>query len=153
MSQSSSSRLARQWPELEEAITALAASGRSVFALAVAEAAVNASALDDVTVLDALTRARAGGFPEPELLAELGEVIERLDDAAWTISDAVDGGGADYSDYEAEFAKARAANSLWFAMNPAEPHFAHEAAYEAIAANTGLSVIGALMRDGLRPFS
>jgi hypothetical protein len=149
MSESSSSRLARQWPELAEAITALTVPQRNAFAIAVSGAAMKASALDNVFVLDALAQARVGELLETGLLAELAAVVEQLDESAWTISEAVERGDADYSAYEAEFTKARAANSMWFAINTAEPHFAHEATYEAIAANTELSVIRELMQDAL----
>ncbi len=151
MSESSTSLLAHQWPELAEAITALTTPQRKAFAIAAAEAAIKVSALDNEFVIDALARAWAGEFLETRLLAELAAVVEHLDEAAWTISEAVERGDADYSAYEAEFTKARAANSLWFAINTAEPHFAHETTYEAMAANTELSVIRELMRDSLTP--
>jgi hypothetical protein len=84
-------------------------------------------------------RARAGkaglvmeGLQDPAVRFEVGKLMEELDHTAWELQDDEAATPGAYLD---AFARARAANSLWYALAGPELEMTMECAYEAQAAH------------------
>jgi hypothetical protein len=85
--------------------------------------------------LQALEKDRYGDF---SLQNKLQSLVDRLDEIQWDLQEKMGEGSIELSDYLAAFHTARAANSLYFALN-ADPFVAaSEAIYEAYAATDEL---------------
>ena len=99
-----------------------------------ARAALRATGLTDDRVEHALSALERREYGDSETRAALKEFVDELDERAWDIRDRVDARTAKLDEYVRAFREARAANSLWFALDPDPTTAAMEAAYEARAA-------------------
>ena len=68
------------------------------------------------------------------LRSEINVLWDELDVKAWDIQDLIEDGHATEGEYEAAFFKARAANALWYALDPDRMIGTLECVYEAQAA-------------------
>jgi hypothetical protein len=75
-----------------------------------------------------LAKGEYGDTPERHAVQAL---IEELDEVAWNIQEEVDSGKRSYDDYSKGFAKARAANVAWCALDRDPYNAASETLYEA----------------------
>lgn len=76
-------------------------------------------------------------------------LTEGLDEAAWGVQDRVEAGTADKADYVNAFAKARAANAVWYALDPDPLEAAAEATFEASSAIEDPQVVWTAIHDSL----
>jgi hypothetical protein len=97
--------------------------------MSVAVAAVEAARVDDEAIVEALTLLSGGARTDPGLRDRVEQVVRRLDEAHW---DAEEGtASAETSGVADPFARARAANSVWFALGENVVSNAQDAVYEA----------------------
>jgi hypothetical protein len=106
----------------------------------VAEAAIASTRISDERAQSALTALRSGSFGDTEARASIKSLADELDEIAWDIQDRVEAGDADEDDYLAAFRRARAAMSLWFALDSDQMVAALESVYEARTALDDASV-------------
>jgi hypothetical protein len=121
---------------------------RAVAGLAACRAVVAATGVVDPRVDAALAAAREGQVgesPEHDAVMELGD---ELDDAAWTVQEAVDRGLADQADFEAAFARARAVTAVDVLLD-GEPDGPPEAIYEALYATDDVDALRQAVLDAL----
>jgi hypothetical protein len=122
------SRLAHEFDALAAAIEQASPAVRTRIAATVAMAAVKAARLEDGTITEALTCLRAGEPAEAALRDRVEQVVQRLDEAHWNAEEGI--ASPSTSDVDA-FARARAANSVWFALGVNDAENAQDAVYEA----------------------
>ena len=101
-----------------------------------------ASGMDEPRIRTALTSLECGAYGETPARAQLAALVEEFDEQAWRIQEAGLDEGAEYL---AAFCRARAAASVWFALDDDPRTAAIEAAYEAQAALADISPIRALV--------
>jgi hypothetical protein len=110
-------------------------------AAAVANLAVERTQLADPRVDAALAAVRGD---VPATMPELSQVLaltEELDEIAWDTQDKVEAGVLPQQAYRDAFARARAAASVGFALEPDALHAALESVYEAQAAVADLEAV------------
>jgi hypothetical protein len=110
-------------------------------AAAAAGLAVERTQLADPRLDAALAAVRDG---DPAAMAEISQVLaltEELDEVAWDAQDQVEAGVLPEQAYLAAFARARAAASVGFALEPDALHAALESVYEAQAAVADLEAV------------
>jgi hypothetical protein len=100
----------------------------SALKLAVNTALTRTSETQEGLVAAGLALLMSGAFGEFQVRAELGLMVERLDKRAWEAAD------VDSSVYARLFARARAVNALWYALDPDVHVAAENAIYEALHA-------------------
>jgi hypothetical protein len=141
-------RLASADPELAVRLAVAPTWARAVAALAACRAVVAATGVVDPRVDAALAAAREGQIgesPEHDAVLVLGD---ELDDAAWTVQEAVDQGLADQADFEAAFARARAVTAVDVLLD-GEPDGPPEAIYEALYATDDVDALRRAVLDAL----
>ena len=141
-------RLASADPELAVRLAVAPTWARAVAALAACRAVVAATGVVDPRVDAALAAAREGQLgesPEHDAVLVLGD---ELDDAAWTVQEAVDRGLADQADFEAAFARARAVTAVDVLLD-GEPDGPPEAIYEALYATEDVDALRRAVLDAL----
>jgi hypothetical protein len=108
---------------------------RRKFARAVAQLALErAFAGDTSNEKSVLRQALATKPPAPDVAAAVEKIVDKLDEAGFDLSEKCDRGNATQQEYQAAFAKARAANAVWYALHADPLVAASETAYEAVAA-------------------
>ena len=123
-------RLDTSFPNLATRITAAGAERQRRAAFLAAQWAVAVSGLDDDDVRSGLLMLGRGEGSEVDVTS-LEVAVERLDEHAWSIQDAVDEGDAQPEEYLVAFGQARAAGSVFFAADADPLRAALEAVYEA----------------------
>jgi hypothetical protein len=82
-------------------------------------------------------------------MIELKSLLDELDELAWDIQDEAEAGNVPWDRYSEAFARARAANSLLFALSPDPFVAATEAAYEANAATNDFERVTVIIETAL----
>jgi hypothetical protein len=103
-------------------------------ALAVSRLARDRVGIADPRLGSALERLQAGEYGDSPQRGAVLALTEELDEAAWDVNRRVEAGEADKADYLKAFRKARAANAVWYALDPDPMAAAAETTYEALAA-------------------
>ncbi|MBO1347964.1 MAG: hypothetical protein EBE86_011420 [Hormoscilla sp. GUM202] len=94
------------------------------------------------TIIDEGLEAIKGGVPGNEMLrSRLESFINQLDEKQWDLQEKMAEGKAQLETYIAAFQKARAVNSLYYALNPDAFTAATESLYEAQAATEDLATL------------
>jgi len=124
-------------PALAEALRALdPARLRSVAAVA-ARIAVDHTGLSDPRLIGALAALHAGEPASSEDREAVATVIGEFDEVYWSLAHKRDAATPASNAEHESFARARAANALWYALDP-DPHTAAlEAVYESLTALDG----------------
>lgn len=110
-------------------------------ALIVSRFAINETRLRDPIIEEAFSALDTEVITNASLRERLGKFVERLDQIQWDLKELVDEGEIDKAEYLAAFSKARAANALYFALDPNEYIAATESIYEANAATNELATL------------
>lgn len=127
-------RLETVAPDLVSRISSLPDHQQVRIARFAAQEAVKRTGLNDLIVSGALALNGSGEPGAPVTRSAVGEVANRLDELAWDIQDLADDAHAYSADYLAAFRRARAAWSVYFALEEHSAVAALEATYEAQAA-------------------
>ena len=127
-------RLQTVLPDLVEYLERLPEPRLRTVAEAVVIAALRAAGLSEVRVERALEALRARAYGDSEQRASVEALADELDEAAWAVQERMDAGEPNEAEYSAAFRRARAAASLWFALDSDPLAAALEASYEAQAA-------------------
>jgi hypothetical protein len=136
-------RLAYVSPDLAQLIRKADAAQLRRVAAAAAMFAVDRTGLCDPRSQAAQITLAQGNPGDSQQRAEVHQLAEELDEAAWDIQDRVDVGNAPRHSYLHAFAMARAASALCFALDADPLTAALEATYEANAATDDLSSLRA----------
>lgn len=143
-------RLATVAPDLDEDIaTADPVTLRRV-TQAVSEAALRATLLEDARAEAALRAVESASFGDSDERQHVKELEVELDSTAWDIQDRVELGDRSQEQYLEAFRRARAASTLWFALDEDPLHAAAESTYEAISATDASDII-TLVKSNLIP--
>src|ERR1700674_5618083 len=121
-------------PVLQQMLNGAGAPARRRAALTVSKLAVDRAGIADPRLATALERLQSGGYGDSPERRAVQALTEELDEVAWHVQGQVDTGNADKTDYVKAFAKARAANAVWYALDADPLEAAAEATYEASAA-------------------
>lgn len=103
-------------------------------AVAVARFAIEHTSLEDPMVARGLDVLHAASIGDADLRREIMSRVEALDEIQWDLQDAVDEGRASEAEQLAAFERARAANSVYYALSLDPLEAALESTYEANAA-------------------
>ncbi len=82
-----------------------------------------------------------GNYEDSTFTAQLESFVNQLDEIQWDLQEKMDEGNAELSAYLAAFQRARAANSVYFALNADALVAATESIYEAHAATDDLATL------------
>ncbi len=82
-----------------------------------------------------------GNYSDDSLSAKLESFVNYLDELQWDLQEKMDEGRTEISTYLAAFHQARAANSVYFALNTDALNAATESIYEAYAATEELATL------------
>jgi hypothetical protein len=127
-------RLTTTAPDLVEELERCSPDRLRRIAERVAQAAIERAEINDERTDGALAALRAGSFGDTDARASAKALTDELDEVAWDIRDRVEAGDAEQEEYLAAFRRARAAMSLWFALDADPIVAALELVYEARAA-------------------
>lgn len=125
------SRVALEFADLDVAIARAPPAVRLRIATAVAIAATERTSLDDPVVAEAVSALLGSAGCEPDLRDRVEQVVRRLDEDSWDAQEALDARGRNTVGELSEFARARAAHAVWFALDSANASDAQDAVYEA----------------------
>ena len=143
------SRLESSLPLLAAKIRESDERGQRRVAIAVASWATGVAHLDDVTERRSALALLRRGQIDQILLDELFQFVEQLDEAAWSIHDAVAAGKASRDDYVAAFGRARAAAAVLFACDSNSASAALESTYEASVVVSEVDTLRLVVEDAL----
>ena len=134
-------RLATVAPDLVEELEGRSAAQLMAVSLAVVEWIERDDIVAEEIIAVAVDALRRGAVGDAESRSRILDVVEELDERAWSIQESMTESSSD-GPYVIVFNQARAANAVWSALDPDPATAAMDAAYEAQAANGDL--------DGLR---
>jgi hypothetical protein len=112
-------------------------------ATAVCDLAIAKTGLAGPQVDKALDALRDERWGESDERAELKALLDALDARAWDAQEGIDRGDATMEEYADLFCQARAAATVWFALDEDPTIAVSESVYEAQAALGGLEPLGA----------
>lgn len=112
--------------------------------LAVCRAATEG--MDDPIIRQAMDALEGRKRRDKGLREKLKRLVEDLDEIQWNMREAMETGGLSEDTYLEAFSRARAANALYFALDPDPVNGALEAIYEAYAAMGDLGRIREIVR-------
>jgi hypothetical protein len=144
-------RLETVAPDLVSAMSHLEARVLDAIALDVCKLAMAETGLDAeilVEAVDALSRRDKTSVNRDDVKA----LVDRLDEEAWTVQDAVDDGSAFEDNYSVAFALARAASTVWSALDTDSLIAALESTYEAQAATGAIGEIRQVVAKSMSRF-
>lgn len=125
-------RLATASPDLVHRIRMLDSKTKREVAIAAAEYALEQVSLTDAPVQEAIAALKAGSLDDSILRKLMLRLAEKLDEQQLDLQDRVEAGTAHADEQLAAFARACAAQALYFAMDPDPDTAALEATYEAL---------------------
>lgn len=126
------SRLALEFADLSVAIANASPADRVSAAVAAATAAVERTGIQQDPVIVEALQALSNGEPcAPEVRDRVEKLVGRLDEAYWSAQDALEPGQPTTVGTLSEFARARAANAVWFALAAENTSEAQDVVYEA----------------------
>jgi hypothetical protein len=114
-------------------------------AVSVSRLAVERAGVEDARLASALTVATSGPFGESAVRRSVEVLTQELDGTAWDAQGQGDASGTGQAVYVAAFRKARAANSVWSALDLDPMEAATEATYEAVAATDDVEAVHAAL--------
>jgi hypothetical protein len=121
-------------PELSARLEQATSPQLRAVALAACRFALEHTSLADPTIKEALEALKNARYGDSGLREKLRLFVNSLDQKQWDLQDLMDEGKADQTSYLAAFQRARAANSLYCALDADDFSSATEAIYEANAA-------------------
>jgi hypothetical protein len=136
-------------PELDTRLQQTSSTKLRAIALAVSEIAVQDISLSNPVIDAALEALRTENFGNSKLLKQLETLIEQLDDIQLDLQERVEQGEVDEAEHLAAFSRARAVNSLLFALNADPLTAATGAIYEANAAIDNLEALNKVVTEVL----
>jgi hypothetical protein len=136
-------------PVLRQVLDDASEPARRRAALTVSKLAVDRAGITDPRIGAALERLQGGGYGDSSERSAVQALTEELDEAAWNVQDRVEAGTADKADYVNAFARARAANAVWYALDRDPLEAAAEATYEASAAIGDPEAVSTAIHDSL----
>jgi hypothetical protein len=143
------SRLKLLDPVLRQVLNDASEQARRRAALTVSKLAVDRASIADPRLGAALMRLQDGGYGDSPERSAVHALTEELDEAAWHVQDRVKAGTAERADYVKAFVKARAANAVWYALDPDPLEAVAEATYEASAAIEDPEAVRTAIQDSL----
>jgi hypothetical protein len=108
---------------------------------------IEQSRLSDPRVDQALAALHGQGFGDSSAREALRELAENLDQRQWSLQEAGQGGDPSSASHMLAFRQARAASSVWFALESDPLTATLESAYEAQAASSVASVRDAILEE------
>ncbi|HEX4444628.1 MAG TPA: hypothetical protein VHZ81_13745 [Galbitalea sp.] len=130
----SESRLVSVAPELVREIERQKPAALRAIALSVSEWVIREVGVVDERLDRGIAALEGTTEISPSLRSDINVLWDGLDVKAWDIQDLIEGGEATEGEYEAAFFRARAANALWYALDPELLMGTLECVYEAQAA-------------------
>jgi len=127
-------RLSTVAPDLVTTILKESAHVQDRVAMMIAEWVVTAAGLVDDRISIGLVRSGEGERGDSPERDAVKAVVDEFDELAWDIQDLIEVGGGSQADYEVAFNKARAANTVWSALDSNSRVAVLDALYEAQAA-------------------
>lgn len=91
-----------------------------------------------------------GNYGDDSLRTKLESFVNQLDEIQWNLQEKMDEGDTKLSTYLAAFHQARAANSLYFALDADALNAATESVYEAHAATDELATLKQRILEALK---
>lgn len=107
--------------------------------------AIERTKLSDPIVEQALKAIEIGNLGDESLREKIESLVNQLDEIQWNLQDKMEEVETDMSTYLAAFQQARAANSLYFALDDNALIAANESIYEADAATDDLATLKQLI--------
>lgn len=132
-------RLATVAPDIVDALGRKPPAQLRAIAMAVSEWIVDDVGLVDPRLDEAFVTLRDMRFGASPARDALMALVDELDESAWDLQDEVDAGRAPQQEYLDAFSRARAASTVWFALDSDALQSALEALYEAQAARGDLN--------------
>jgi len=114
-------------------------------ALIASKFATKRTSLNNPIVAQALKAIELGNYSDESLREKIESLVNQLDEIQWDLQDKMEEGEIDISTYLAAFQQARAANSLYFALDDNALIAANESIYEADAATDDLATLKQLI--------
>lgn len=105
---------------------------RVIISAAIVDWILERAAVEDATVVSGRRVLHAKDFGDSSVRSQIWELVERLDNVAWDLQDEKNESGNAAS--ATAFARARAVNSLWYALAGVDVDSLMDCAYEAQAA-------------------
>ena len=115
--------------------------------------AVTYVGLNEPRLQSALETLADGRFGDSAIRAALEGLVEELDSAGFNARDEFEAGRGPWEEYSRAFARARAANAVWFALDADPAAAAAEAIYEAHAAVDDPSQMRAVLAAALSDYN
>jgi hypothetical protein len=134
-------------PELPAGLAHLPEPQLRGVALAAATFALEQTGLDDPVLGQALAAVRQDRRDDPGLRGRVESLVDTLDERQFELQEAVDNGEGDKVAQSAAFARARAANAVFYALDPDAFTAATDVLYEAYAATGDLERVRELAHD------
>ncbi len=145
----SEDRLSLKDPNLSDRLTLVSEQTLRSIALLVCRFAIQHTGLEDPVLSEGCAALEAAQYNDEALRDRVEMLVAELDIFQWNMQESFDQGKTDKKTWMLAFQRARAANSLYFALDDNALIAARESIYEAIAATENSTMLRKLVLESM----